>query len=412
MDHPQFFFLAILWMVAWGAVGAVMIRRAYFARDLDVTQARAVGVAVGAATGPFGLIPLYLKTPELSRRWQVLPWLGVAAVFAAAFAIADPDNVCVASGSFVASQLANGLIIGTIYGLMALGLALIFSIIGIVSFSHGEFYMIGGMVVYYMTEVWLPGGGPLVAVLFACAVTFTIGALFERAFLTPIYDGRVERPNEYAILVTFGLAFFLQYLVQGLSGANPVKAKPFFELPKTKFPEDGGILATTRSNITLFDTISVSTPRLTAAVISVLMLGLLIWFLYKTWWGKGLRAVAQDRQAAAVAGINPNVMNMVAFGLGCMLAGLAGAVLVQAFSWLPQTGMIPALRAFVIIVLGGLGSLPGAFIGGLLLGLIEATGAGCVPDPTRAAAYLPAYGMIVLTLVLLLKPTGLFGKKI
>ncbi|MDM7933641.1 branched-chain amino acid ABC transporter permease [Tabrizicola sp.] len=412
MDHPQFFFMAILWMVIWGAVGAVMIRRAYFARDLDVTQARAVGVAVGAATGPFGLIPLYLKTPELTRRWRVLPWLGVAAVFTAAFALSDPDNVCVTSGSFVASQVTNGLIIGTIYGLMALGLALIFSIIGIVSFSHGEFYMIGGMVVYYMTEVWLPGAGPVLAVIFACVVTFMIGALFERAFLTPIYDGRVERPNEYAILVTFGLAFFLQYLVQGLSGANPVKARPFFELPKTNIPEDGSILATTRSNITLFDTISVSTPRLTAAVISVLMLGLLIWFLYKTWWGKGLRAVAQDRQAAAVAGINPKVMNMVAFGLGCMLAGLAGAVLVQAFSWLPQTGMIPALRAFVIIVLGGLGSLPGAFIGGLLLGLIEATGVGCMPDPTRAAAYLPAYGMIVLTLVLLLKPTGLFGKKI
>ena len=83
---------------------------------------------------------------------------------------------------------------------------------------------------------------------------------------------------------------------------------------------------------------------------------------------------------------------MLAFGLGCMLAGLAGAVLVQAFSWLPQTGAIPALRAFVIIVLGGLGSLPGAFIGGLILGLVEAAGAGCVPDPTRAAAYLPAYG--------------------
>lgn len=412
MDHPHIFFMAILWMVVWGAIGAVMTRRAYFRRDLDVTQARIVGVAMGAATGPFGLVPLYLKTPVLSRSWLVLPWLGVVVVFATAFAIADPDNFCVTSGSFVVSQLANGLIMGTIYGLMALGLALIFSIIGIVSFSHGEFYMIGGMVVYYMTEVWLPGGGPLVAVLFACLATFTIGALFERAFLTPIYDGRVERPNEYAILVTFGLAFFLQYLVQGLSGANPVKAKPFFELPRMSFPEGGEILVTTRSNIRLFDTVSVSTPRLTAALISVCMLGLLIWFLYRTWWGKGLRAVAQDRQAAAVAGINPNVMNMLAFGLGCMLAGLAGAVLVQAFSWLPQTGMIPALRAFVIIVLGGLGSLPGAFAGGLILGLIEAAGAGCVPDPTRAAAYLPAYGMIVLTLVLLLKPTGLFGKKL
>jgi len=133
--------------------------------------------------------------------------------------------------------------------------------------------------------------------------------------------------------------------------------------------------------------------------------------LFRTWWGKALRAVAQDRQAAAVTGIDPRIMNMLAFGLGCMLAGLAGAVLVQAFSWLPQTGTIPALRSFVIIVLGGLGSLPGAFVGGILMGLIEAAGAGCIPDPTRAASYLPAYGMVVLTLVLLLKPTGLFGRK-
>lgn len=411
MDHPQFFFLAILWMVVWGAVGSVVIRRAYFRRDLDVTHAGGVGIAVGAATGPIGLVPLYLLTPELTRAWRILPWLAVLAFFVAVFVLADPDNVCVTSRSFIASQAANGIIMGTIYGLMALGLALIFSIVGIVSFSHGEFYMIGGMIVYYTTVVWLPGASPLIAVAFACLLTFSIGALFERAFLTPIYDGRVERPTEYAILVTFGLAFFLQYLVQGLSGANPVKARPFFELPRWGYPEGGEIIATTRSNITLFETISVSTPRLSAAVISVLMLGLLIWFLYRTWWGKALRAVAQDRQAAAVAGINPKIMNMLAFGLGCMLAGLAGAVLVQAFSWLPQTGMIPALRAFVIIVLGGLGSLPGAFIGGLILGLIEATGAGCVPDPTRAAAYLPAYGMIVLTLVLLLKPTGLFGRK-
>jgi branched-chain amino acid transport system permease protein len=163
--------------------------------------------------------------------------------------------------------------------------------------------------------------------------------------------------------------------------------------------------------MTLFDTISISNPRLTAAVISVVMLGLLLYFLYYTWTGKALRAVSQDRQAAAVAGINPDNMNTLAFALGGMLAALSGATLVQAFSWVPQVGMIPALRSFVIIVLGGLGSLPGAFVGGLMVGLIEAAGTGCVPDPGRASAYIPAYGMMVLVLVLLLKPTGLFGRQ-
>jgi branched-chain amino acid transport system permease protein len=142
------------------------------------------------------------------------------------------------------------------------------------------------------------------------------------------------------------------------------------------------------------------------------LLGLLMWFLYRTWAGKALRAVSQDRQAAAVAGINPNTMNTLAFGLGTMLAGLSGASLVQVFSWVPWVGIPASARSFVIIVLGGMGSLPGAFIGGLIVGIVEALGAGCVPDPQRAASYIPAYGMIILTLVLLLKPTGLFGREL
>jgi branched-chain amino acid transport system permease protein len=137
-----------------------------------------------------------------------------------------------------------------------------------------------------------------------------------------------------------------------------------------------------------------------------------MWFLYYTWTGKALRAVSQDRQAAAVTGINPNRMNTLAFGLGAMLAGLSGASLVQVFSWVPWVGVQASGRSFVIIVLGGMGSLPGAFIGGLIVGLVEALGAGCIPDPQRAAAYIPAYGMIILTLVLLLKPTGLFGREL
>ena len=122
--------------------------------------------------------------------------------------------------------------------------------------------------------------------------------------------------------------------------------------------------------------------------------------------------MSQDRQAASVAGINPNRMNTLAFALGGMLAGLSGAALVQVFAWLPQVGIPASARAFVIIVLGGMGSMPGAFVGAIIVGLVEALGAGCVPDPTRAAAYIPAYGMIILTLTLLLKPTGLFGREL
>ena len=413
METPTIFWGVIGWMIFWGVAGSVVTRRRYLHRDLDTTNANFTGAMLGAATGPIGLIPLWLRTPELTNRLIVLPALGAVILIAAAFAFADPGNNCVSNGSFVASQITNGLIIGIIYGFMALGLTLIFSILGVVSFAHGEFYMIGGMIVYFVTAVWLPGINPLLAVLTACLVAFAIGALFERLFLTPMYEGKVDRPVEYGILVTFGLAFTLQYFVQAMAGANPVKARRFFDFPRLRWPsaEDPWLLRSSRGNVELFDTVSISNPRFVAAVICVLVLLALLWFLHRTWTGKALRAVSQDSEAAAIAGINPDRMNMLAFALGGMIAALAGALLVQAFSWLPQVGNIPAMRSFVIVVLGGLGSLPGAFLGGIIVGLVEAAGTGCIPDAQKAASYIPAYGMIVLTLTLLLRPTGLFGRR-
>ena len=413
MDHPGAFWGVIAWMIVWGAVGSVAIRRRYLQHDLDTSNTTFVGAMLGAATGPVGLVPLWLRTPELTNRLIVLPAIGAVVLIAAAFAFADPDSNCVANGSFVASQITNGIIIGVIYGFMALGLTLIFSILGVVSFSHGEFYMVGGMLAYYVTVVWLPGINPLLGIACACAVVFALGALFERMFLTPMHQGRIDRPVEYGILITFGLAFTLQYFVQAVVGSNPVKARRYFDFPRIRLPspDDPWLVKTSRGNLQLFDTISISNPRLTAALSCVAVLGALLCFLHRTWTGKALRAVSQDREAAAIAGIDPNRMNMLAFALGAMIAALAGALLVQAFSWLPQVGNIPAMHSFVIVVLGGLGSLPGAFVGGILVGLVEAAGTGCIPDPQKAASYIPAYGMVVLTLTLLLRPTGLFGRR-
>lgn len=413
MESPGILWGVIAWMIFWGVLGSIVIRHRYLHRDLDTSNATFVGAMLGAATGPVGLLPLWLKTPELTKRLMLWPALGTVFLVAAAFSFADPDNNCVVNGSFVASQFVNGLIIGIIYGFMALGLTLIFSILGVVSFAHGEFYMIGGMIVYFVTVVWFPGIGPIAGVLAACMVAFAIGAVFERLFLTPMYEGKIDRPVEYGILVTFGLAFTLQYFVQATAGANPVKAKRFFDFPRLRLPtaEDPWLIKSSRGNMELFDTISISNPRFVAAVMCILVLLSLLYFLHRTWTGKALRAVSLDREAAAIAGINPDRMNMLAFALGGMIAALAGALLVQAFSWLPQVGNIPAMRSFVIVVLGGLGSLPGAFLGGIIVGLVEAAGTGCIPDAQKAASYIPAYGMVVLTLTLLLRPTGLFGRR-
>jgi branched-chain amino acid transport system permease protein len=400
-------------MVFWAVSGSLATRYFYLRRDLDTSNAPFVGAMLGASTGPFGLVPLCMNTPTLTTRMMVFPTLASVGVLMIAFAIADPENLCVSNGSFVASQFVNGLIIGIIYGFMALGLTLIFSILGVVSFAHGEFYMIGGMLTYFLTAVWLPGINPVIAISMACLAAFALGALFERLFLTPMYDGKVERPVEYGILVTFGLAFTLQYFVQATAGANPLKASRYFDFPRIRLPSsaDPWLIKTSRGNMELFDTVSISNPRFTAAVMCIIVFGLLLFFLHRTWQGKALRAVSQDREAAAIAGINPDRMNMLAFAIGSMIAALAGAMLVQAFSWLPQVGAIPAMRSFVILVLGGLGSIPGAFVGGIIVGLFEAAGTGCVPDAQKAASYIPAYGMSILTLTLWLRPTGLFGRR-
>ena len=223
-----------------------------------------------------------------------MPGAIIVLIFASAFTAADPNNLCVTNSSFVTTQLVNGLVIGSIYGLMALGLTLIFSILGVVSFAHGEFYMIGGMAVYYLSAVWFPNLNPLLALLGAAILTFMLGYVFERIFLRPMNTGKVERPGEYAILVTFGLAFFLQYLTLALVGSNPKKAPRFIEYPTFTVPpgSESPILDVTASTITIFG-ISIASTRFTAAMIALILLGILIWFLNYTWTGKALRAVSQ-----------------------------------------------------------------------------------------------------------------------
>ncbi len=317
-----------------------------------------------------------------------------------------PTLVLQVSATYIVRLLLEGLLIGVIYALMALGLTLIFSVLNIVSFAHGEFYMIGGYVVFLILRNWkgFPG---LLAIFAAALVTFVIGAIFERLFLQPMAQGKVDRPNEYAILITFGLSFFLQFFVLGLMGPFPKKAPRFWSLPEL----DLGFLRMTRTTLFL-GRIPLSAGRLFAALIALIALAAMLYFMYRTWTGWALQAVSQDRNAAAVVGINPLNMNTLAFALGGMLAGLAGAVLVTVFSWVPWVGITASAKSFVIIVLGGMGSIPGSLLGGIILGVVESLGTGLFPDPARAQAYRDVFGLIIFALVLLVKPTGLFGREL
>ena len=327
-------------------------------------------------------------------------------IAAATFVVPWAQWLANVTPDYIFRLVVEGLMIGALYSLMALGLTLIFSVLDIVSFAHGEFYMIGGYVVYYWLEKFtdMPR---LVALLPAALITFLLGVIFERLFLQPMARGEVEQPTEYAILVTFGLSFFLQYLMLGLVGPFPKKAHRLLDLPSF----NAGVLRATKTTL-FIGKVAISAGRLVAAGIALLALVVILWFMYRTWTGKALQAVSQDRNAAAVVGINPLNMNTLAFGLGAMLAGLAGASLVTVYSWVPWVGVVASGKAFVVIVLGGMGSIPGSLVGGLIIGLVESLGTGLLFDPMRAQAYHDVFGLVIFALVLLIKPTGLFGRKL
>lgn len=389
--------IIVLWIVLWGVIGGVVTPRIYRRKDLDASNALLYGALAGAGTGPILLAYLWFKTPELTWPFAAIPAIMAIALFYWAFVTYQPSTLCYTSPTYILSQISNGILIGILYGIIAIGLTLIFSILGIVSFAHGQFYMIGGYVAFFVIDQTLGAGmNPIVGIFLAGLVTFLIGGIFELTLLRPMHLGKVERPGEYAILLTFGLAFFLEYTVLATLGANPRKLDPFLDIGST---------------VTI-GIISLPSSRVIAAGLGLLILAILLWFLNYTWMGKALRAVSQDKQAAAVVGINPLSMNTLAFGLGAMLAGLSGAALVQVLAWVPNIAPLASARSFVVIVLGGMGSLPGAMVGGLIIGVVESLGVGCFPDASRALAYQQVFGMIIFAIVLLLKPTGLFGREL
>ncbi len=294
------------------------------------------------------------------------------------------------------AQLINALVIGTLYALMSLGLSIIFGVLKLVNFAHGESLMVGGYLYYFLATffVSLSFGLPLpLALLATIPAVFLFGVVLERMFLRPAYASKMARYDEYVILVTFTLGIFLQNL-----------ALPIFGPYNRQAP------AILKGRIKIGDLI-IAGDRLSAALIAFLTIGLLLYFLYRTYTGKGLRAVAQNPNAAAILGINVGRMRSLAFGVGMSLAGIAGALLGPIFLVNPMMGVPFAVKAFVIVVLGGMGSVKGTIIGAYILALVENFGSILLPDPTRALAYKDAYGLLLLILTLLLRPQGLFGEK-
>jgi branched-chain amino acid transport system permease protein len=280
------------------------------------------------------------------------------------------------------SQLSiNGLTLGLSYVLMALGLTIIFSIMGIVNFAHGEFYMLGAFAIFVTVTTLY--GNFFLGLLCAIVALGVIGILAER-----IVFRKFSGQHLNGLVASLGLSILLQnaaLLIWG--GDDQAVASPF----RGKIVEIWGIIT--------------SVERLMVAGASIIALLLVYYFITYTKLGQAMRAMSQDKEAAALQGIPINRISSMSFALGCILAGMAGALLAPIYYVSPFIGAGPVLKAFVVIVLGGLGSIFGAVVGGLILGMIDSVSVyfwGTLGD---------LVGFVILISFIMFRPTGLFGNE-
>lgn len=289
----------------------------------------------------------------------------------------------------IVSVLANGLAMGAVYGLIALGLTLIFGLMRIINFAHGALLMLSMLFSYWVWRIC--GFNPYLTVVITAPIMFGVGYLCQRLLIKPVLEAKkdVEEPIE-VLLLTAALAVVIENLALMVFGADYVMAHS----------------AISNKTFGIGD-FTISATRLYALFIAGIVTVCFHLFLKYTEVGRVLRATGQDRAAAALMGINVPHVYGIAFGLGTALLAVAGAVLVPFFYVHPTVGGVFLTKTFVIVVLGGLGSVAGAIAGGLIIGLLE----------TLSAQYMTATLTAVLVyiaflIVLLVRPSGLFGVKI
>jgi branched-chain amino acid transport system permease protein len=286
--------------------------------------------------------------------------------------------------------LVNGLIFGLFYALMAVGLAMIFGVLKVVNFAHGEFYMVGAYA--YVLIAMKLGLSPWVALPLAAVAGAGLGWLVERLLMRPLYAGYSSwtiMKDEYAVVVTFGLSLLLINLVDKIVGPYPVRGPALIE--------------TTRFAI---GPVMLNGQKLIAAGISVALLAGLALFIKHSLWGRQIQAVAQNRLGASLAGIDATRTTSLIFAISGLLAALSGALLAPLINPSPDVGAFPAIKSYVIVVLGGMGSIWGAMLAALLLGVLESFFAVYV-----SYDYRDAFGLLILMLVLIFRPQGLIGEK-
>ncbi|MBE6955944.1 MAG: branched-chain amino acid ABC transporter permease [Ruminococcaceae bacterium] len=288
--------------------------------------------------------------------------------------------------------LINGISLGSVYAIIALGYTMVYGIAKMLNFAHGDVIMVGGFACFFMTSSSALDLHPALGVLVAVVVCTALGILIERMAYKPLR----QAPSLAVLITAIGVSYFLQ------NGMLLLLMKALKRSQKVSFPKLFGDKSFNFGEIT----ISVTTIVTIAACV-VIMLAL-TWFTSRTKMGKAMRACSEDKAAAQLMGINVNTTISVTFAIGSALAAIAGVLMCTAYPNLePTTGAMPGIKAFTAAVFGGIGSIPGALLGGVLLGVIE-----IVAKSSPLDALADAIVFAVLIIVLLVKPTGLLGKKI
>ncbi|QCJ44955.1 branched-chain amino acid ABC transporter permease [Bacillus sp. S3] len=283
-------------------------------------------------------------------------------------------------------QLVNGISLGSIYALIALGYTMVYGIVKLINFAHGDVFMVGAFIGFYSITILDLGFFP--ALLISMAACAIFGVLIERIAYKPLRNAtRIA-----ALITAIGVSLFIEYGTIYIRGAQP-EAYPSGIVPLKSLEIFG---------------VKISGQSILILAVSIFLMIVLQFIVHKTKIGKAMRAVSHDMDAAKLMGINVNNTISATFAIGSALAGAAGVVFGMYYTKIePLMGIIPGLKAFVAAVLGGIGIIPGAMAGGLLLGVIEA-----LVSATGGSLWRDAVAFIVLILILIFRPAGLFGKNV
>ena len=286
----------------------------------------------------------------------------------------------------------NGLALGSIYALVALGYTMVFGVLQLINFAHGDIFMLGSFVGLYFIRYGIPNAEPsfltaIMVIIVAMAGSALIGVIIEKFAYRPLR----KSPRINILITAIGVSLLLEYGGQLVFGASP-----------QFFPD---ILP--RKNIDLGGNIILDSNQITIFVISFVLMQLLQFMVFKTQLGRAMRAISHSLETANLIGINVNKVIFITFIIGSSLAGAAGVLYGVAYPKIdPLLGVLPGLKAFIAAVLGGIGNITGAVIGALILGLSETYVAGYI-----SSTYRDALAFVILILVLLLRPAGLLGSK-